>query len=569
MLAGRPRYIEKWGLKMSLKFKILLTNSIISVMLIIMCGVTFYGISELHSANYWVNHTHKVIEKSLLIEGAAVDMETGMRGFLLAGKDEFLEPYNGGRDRFNNLIKDLKNTVSDNPPQVARLTDMESNISEWQDVVVEPAIAFRREVGATKSMDAVVELVGKALGKKYFDKFRSQIKGFRDIESNLMLERQKEEEFTYSSTMIETVIITIFSLILSIFLSIYLSNSVAKPLKKIFGGLKKFSSEELNYVQEIFNKITKNLRIHAQELNDASYSIGTSSGTLIDNTSHQGSSIEETSASIHQIASLIKNNSDEANKTSNKITEIKDEVTHLHSMFNKIEESNHDLKKLVDIIQNIGEKTNIIDDIVFQTKLLSFNASVEAERAGEHGRGFAVVAQEVANLASISGKSSVEISNIVKNGIKSCESLVNSNVSRVEKASESMRKVAEWIDVITTASHEIASSSSEQSKGIDQVNEAMHQIHRSTESTTLVANSVDESCQGLYTQAETISEIVSNLDALTLNGSLKYTSNVHIEPKKKSENLKSQDNVVQISNFEGVPVDKKVSQGNTDGWEAI
>ena len=540
-------------------------------MLILACSISYYGISKLNHANFWVDHTHKVVRKADGILAAAVDMETGMRGFMLAGKDEFLEPYNGGKDRFYNFINELKNTVSDNPPQVARLGEIENTITEWQEKITEPAIAFRREVGNTKTMDNVAELIGQALGKKYFDKFRGQIKEFTDIELDLMVIRQKASVDNYNNTTIAILIIAFISLLSSVILSIYLSNSIATPLKKIFGGLKTFSNQELNQVERLFNQITKNLRVQAKGLNDASNSIGTSSGTLIDNTNHQGTSIEETSASIHQIASLIKNNSEEASKASNRINEIKGEIADLHSMFNKIEESNNELKKLVEVIQNIGEKTKIIDDIVFQTKLLSFNASVEAERAGEHGRGFAVVAQEVANLAAMSGKSSVEIGNIVKNGVKSCESIVTSNASRVEKAAESMKKVANSIDIVSTASSEIANASDEQSKGIEQVNQAMTQIHQSTQSTTTVAHSVDESCQKLYTQAETISGIVSNLDNLTLGKDQENTGGISKNVLSKSMSKKSSpEKIVSISDYQEIGVSKKhLSNDDSDGWAAM
>ena len=557
---------------MPLKIKILLINSAIVIMLILACSISYYGISKLNHANFWVDHTHKVVRKAEGILAAAVDMETGMRGFMLAGQDEFLEPYNGGKERFYKLIGELKNTVSDNPPQVARLGEVEKTINEWQEKVTNPAISFRREVGNNKTMDDVATLISKALGKKYFDKFRGQIKEFTDIELNLMVVRQKTAADNYKWTVSAILIIAIISLISSIALSLYLSNSITGPLKKIFGGLKTFSNLELNQVQKMFNEVIGNLRTQAKELNEASNSIGTSSGTLIDNTNSQGSSVEETSASIHEIASLIRNNSTEASKASERIKEIKEEVTDLHSMFNKIEESNNELKKLVDVIQNIGDKTEIIDDIVFQTKLLSFNASVEAERAGEHGRGFAVVAQEVANLAAMSGKSSVEIAGIVKNGVKTCESIVDSNASRVEKAAASMKKVAESIDIVSTSSAEIANASDEQSKGIDQVNQAMTQIHQSTQSTTAVAHTVDQSCQNLYKQAETISGIVSDLNSLTLGQSQETSSEYSIDDNQSdsSNTLKKREKIVQISNYKETDKNDnpKLSQ-ESDGWNAM
>ena len=559
---------------MPLKIKILLFNAIISLLLLIACGVSYYGISKLNHANFWVDHTHKVVRKAERILAAAIDMETGKRGFMLAGKDEFLEPYNGGKDRFYSLISELKNTVSDNPPQVARLGEIENTITEWQEKITEPAISFRRGVGSTNTMDDVAELVGKALGKKYFDKFRGQIKEFTDIELGLMVTRQAASLDNYNWTIAAIITIVIVSLILSTFLSLYLSNSITSPLRKIFGGLQTFSNNELKNAQEMFMAITQKLKSQAVQLNDVSGSIGSSSSTLLDNTSTQGSSIEETSASLHEIASLIKNNSDEAGKASDRIGEIKSEVNELHSMFNKIEESNNELKKLVDVIADIGEKTQIIDDIVFQTKLLSFNASVEAERAGEHGRGFAVVAQEVANLAAMSGKSSVEISQIVKNGVKSCEDMVRSNTARVEKASISMRKVADSIEFVSTASAEIANASNEQSKGIEQVNEAMTQIHQSTQSTTTVANGVDRECQNLFSQAEEISQIVSDLDRLTSDSNFGLSSNPNqnnLNSKMAVKQTNKKDNkVVSITAPQEIyPRKSVVNSDVSDDWESI
>lgn len=65
-----------------------------------------------------VVHTFKVIQKANAIIAAAVDMETGMRGYLLAGEDQFLAPYSSGSERFQQLTDELKQTVSGDPAQV-------------------------------------------------------------------------------------------------------------------------------------------------------------------------------------------------------------------------------------------------------------------------------------------------------------------------------------------------------------------------------------------------------------------------------------------------------------------
>ena len=137
------------------------------------------------------DHTYKVLQEAMKIEAAAVDMETGMRGYLLAGKEGFLDPYNNGEKTFNELAKALKKTVDDNPAQVKLLGEIEATINEWEEKVTEPAIELRREIGDAETMNDMAKLVGEARGKKYFDKFRSQIAVFIGREQKLMANRQK------------------------------------------------------------------------------------------------------------------------------------------------------------------------------------------------------------------------------------------------------------------------------------------------------------------------------------------------------------------------------------------
>ena len=81
------------------------------------------------------------------ITASAVDMETGMRGYLLAGKEEFLDPYKSGMKAFESRVKDLKATVSDNPQQMELLDEIKSNIDRWVEKATEPTIQLRRDIG--------------------------------------------------------------------------------------------------------------------------------------------------------------------------------------------------------------------------------------------------------------------------------------------------------------------------------------------------------------------------------------------------------------------------------------
>ncbi len=115
---------------LGLKAKIILGSC---VTLILMVALGFISITSMNSLNQttgWVDHTHEVIGEANAIIASAVDMETGMRGYLLAGKEDFLAPYTGGKNKFYELIASLSNTVSDKPAQVQLLSEEKTSIDE-------------------------------------------------------------------------------------------------------------------------------------------------------------------------------------------------------------------------------------------------------------------------------------------------------------------------------------------------------------------------------------------------------------------------------------------------------
>ena len=162
------------------------------LLLVLLGAVSLFGIQSLSKSNVWVDHTHNVLREAANIVSAAVDMETGMRGYLLAGDDAFLEPYEHGSAASFRRIEQLQQTVSDNPGQVQRLVKAGDILRDWQEQVVEPMIALRRKIGDADTMNDVANLVAKAEGKVFFDRARGQIKTFVEREETLLQQRQAD-----------------------------------------------------------------------------------------------------------------------------------------------------------------------------------------------------------------------------------------------------------------------------------------------------------------------------------------------------------------------------------------
>jgi methyl-accepting chemotaxis protein len=103
-----------------------------------------------------------------------------------------------------------------------------------------------------------------------------------------------------------------------------------------------------------------------------------------------------------------------------------------HNIMNEVMKSNKEISEIISMITEIGNKIKIINDIVFQSKLLAFNAAEEAARVGEEGKGFVFVAEEMGHLAQISEDAAIEITEMLKESFKIVEEIVNCTKLKVE-----------------------------------------------------------------------------------------------------------------------------------------
>ena len=185
---------------------------------------------------------------------------------------------------------------------------------------------------------------------------------------------------------------------------------------------------------------------------------------------------------------FLSQSSQALNKLDNAIRAV-DEINEKLTI--RLEKSNSELSDIIGSFKEIEIKTNMINDIVFQTKLLSFNASVEAARAGEHGKGFTVVANEINELAAKSGKSSTEIFSLLQVSQKSINQIIEKSTSETSQivnefndaveecinlSKESKNKIQQTVSSIDESFlfvSEISTSTNQQVSAISQISDAM------------------------------------------------------------------------------------------------
>ncbi len=461
------------------------------------------SVNELRKTAAFVDHTQNVIREINQLLASVVDMETGMRGYLLAGDDSFLEPYNAGMKNFEEIDDALIETVSDNPAQVTLLKEMKVVIKEWESTVTEPAIALRREIGDAKSMNDMAALVGEAKGKKYFDKFRGQITTFIGREQALMDERKESATKTSSDTSTIMYVTIVLAVLIAVFVALRLSSSITVPFKKIFQGLKSFSVNELTSINKTFNEIIDRLASGASVLTSASQSMASGA-------SQQAASIEETSSTLDEISAMTTTNANNAREANNLMESTSVVISEANEAMGNVTNSMSEISRESEKVSLV---VKTIDEIAFQTNLLALNAAVEAARAGEAGRGFAVVADEVRNLAQRAAQEAKDTSSIMGKIVEK----IKVGSDEVVKTNTAFKEVAEKSEKVAHIIGEISVASAEQDTGIDQVNLAVSEMNNVVQENASATEELRAQSEMLDSQIDILLEIMKGSKARSEN----------------------------------------------------
>ncbi|RXI28187.1 methyl-accepting chemotaxis protein, partial [Arcobacter ellisii] len=218
-------------------------------------------------------------------------------------------------------------------------------------------------------------------------------------------------------------------------------------------------------------------------LNESTKTLSGASNNLSTSSNQQAASLEETAAALEEITATIQANTQATVEMAQLAQNVTKSAKNGQELANLTASSMDEINKEV---SSINEAIEVIDQIAFQTNILSLNAAVEAATAGEAGKGFAVVAQEVRNLANRSAEAAREIKNIVELASKKAKEGKDISDNMINGYKELNENISNTIVTID----KVASASKEQERGIIQINDAINMLDQATQKNAQVADQI-------------------------------------------------------------------------------
>lgn len=277
--------------------------------------------------------------------------------------------------------------------------------------------------------------------------------------------------------------------------------------------------------------------------------INSGTSDLARRTEQQAASLEETASALEEVTVNVKNSAlrvaearavaQDANASAKQSGEI-------------VKDAEAAMQRIASSSQQIASIIAVIDEIAFQTNLLTLNAGVEAARAGDAGKGFAVVAQEVRELAQRSASAAKEIEQL----ISSSSQEVRAGVDLVRQTSTALASIERYVLSINQHMEAITSAANEQAIGISEINSTVGHLDQLTQQNAAMVQQSNSATEGLAHEASALRQITAKfkLPMRDPASSLREMSKLMAKPTAPSFSMAS-----------AAPMERRVANGSTGG----
>jgi methyl-accepting chemotaxis protein-1 (serine sensor receptor) len=263
-------------------------------------------------------------------------------------------------------------------------------------------------------------------------------------------------------------------------------------------------SESINIFRSsvhALSQIVAGVRESAESISHATSEIAAGNNDLAERGARIAGTVQQTAENMDSLAAKVSHNLENAKQADQLASSAFQIATKGGAIVSQAVDT---MEKITISSRKIGEITEVINGIAFQTNILALNAAVEAARAGEQGRGFAVVASEVRSLAQRSASAAKEIGDLIRDSIQDIEF----GARYVNDAGSTMKEIVASVQNVTSIMDEIKRESNEQSREINDMAEAVREVDSSTQQNAAMVEEISAAVMSLEERANYLAESV-------------------------------------------------------------
>jgi methyl-accepting chemotaxis protein len=465
------------------------------IALAVVGGAGYRSIKGLIYNNERVAHTHEVGDAIAALLQQLTDAETGQRGFLLTGKDEYLEPYTAGSTQAMTSYLQLRSLTADNPNQQRRLDTMRAPL-DARLAILKQMIDLRR----TSGVEAVSVMVTRGEGKQAMDQIRQLAAEFLAEEKQLLAERQREAAEAAELSVNVITYGSLLALVLAIAVAVVITRSLGSQVGTAVRHIESSSTE----LQTVAHQQASGAREQSTAMTEIT--------TTIDELLVTSRQIADSAQRVAQIAGQTAASARSGDAT---VVKGKDAMVGARK---QVETVVGHVLEMGRRSQQVGTVLEIIGELAEQTNIIAINATIEAAGAGESGRRFAVVADEIRKLADRVTASTKEIRgmvdevrNAVNTSVMATEAgskAVDAGAAQVLDMADAFREIAAMVATASDAAREIELSTKQQATAIEQIKLAITSVAQATKENEVSAGQTLQTSAQLTTLSSELLRLV-------------------------------------------------------------